>query len=458
MDEGFYLFVGGDMLHGAIPFVDVWDRKPLGLFIIYAFFHLFAPYQLWAYQLGALLSVCLTAIVVMKMARCVASATGALFAALLYVAWLDLAGGQGGQSPVFYNLLVGCAMLNIVRLIRAETLTQAEIIKRGSMAMLLFGLSLQIKYTTVFEGCFAGLFLGYILKRHRISWPDTGRDLTLFATIALLPTVVVGGTYWLCGYGSQWWFANIISIFYRTKEPPAILAHNFRNIALLIGPLLLNIVLQMFLCRNRTAVQRKCAFFFNAWSVCAVIGVFLIGEWFNHYAIPAFLPLSIASATLFTSSVGRVWLMVLLAAGTVAGQVMVLENQKRYGNARTFHNIMDVISKEKGCLFIYNGSAIFYDFLPPCRLTDHPFPGHFHSVVENRATGMDPATEIRKVLRQNPTYIMAYAPPAADENEAVRAILYDRIRQAYTEAYRERQGKGFLVLYRLDAPAGREQP
>ncbi|WNM09019.1 hypothetical protein RI056_02795 [Komagataeibacter nataicola] len=85
------------MLHGAIPFVDVWDRKPLGLFIIYAFFHLFAPYQLWAYQLGALLSVCLTAIVVMKMARCVASATGALFAALLYVAWLDLAGGQGGS-------------------------------------------------------------------------------------------------------------------------------------------------------------------------------------------------------------------------------------------------------------------------------------------------------------------------------------------------------------------------
>lgn len=451
VDEGFYLFVGGDMLHGAIPFVDVWDRKPLGLFILYAFFHLFGPYRLWAYQIGALVSVCLTAIVAMKMARCVASATGALMAALLYVAWLNLAGGEGGQSPVFYNLLVGGAMLNIVRLISTEKPMQAEIVKRGSMAMLLFGLSLQIKYTTVFEGCFAGIFLGHILRQNRLSWAATGRYLALFAAIALLPTVMVGGGYWLCGHGRQWWFANILSIFYRTKEPPAILAHNFMNIMLLTGPLLLNIALQMLLCRNRTAVQRRCAFFFNAWSACAVIGVFLIGEWFNHYAIPAFLPLSIASASLFTSPVGRVWLMALLAAGTVSGQAMVLENQKNNGNARTFHNVLDVIAKEKGCLFIYNGSAIFYDFLPPCKLTDHPFPGHFDSIVENRATGMDPATEIRNVLRQNPTYIMAYTPPRPDENEAVRAILYDRIRQAYTEAYRERQGNGFLVLYRLDA-------
>lgn len=450
VDEGFYLFVGGDMLHGAIPFVDVWDRKPLGLFILYAFFHLFGPYRLWAYQIGALASVCLTGIVAMKMARSVASATGALFAALLYVAWLDLAGGEGGQSPVFYNLLVGCAMLNIVRLISAEKLTQAEIIKRGSMAMLLFGLSLQIKYTTVFEGCFAGIFLGYILRQNRFSWPATGRYLALFATIALLPTVMVGGAYWLCGYGSQWWFANILSIFCRSKEPPAILAYNFMNIALLIGPLFLNIFLQVILCRNRSAVQRRCAFFFNAWSVCAVIGVFLIGEWYNHYAIPAFLPLSIASASLFASPVGRIWLVVLLGVGTVKGQAMVLENQKNNGNARTVHHVLDVISKQKGCLFIYNGSAVFYDFLPPCRLTDHPFPGHFDSIVENRATGMDPATEVRNVLRQNPTYIMAYTPPRMDENEAVRAIVYDRIRQAYTEAYRERQGNAFLVLYRLD--------
>jgi hypothetical protein len=28
-DEPFYLLVGDRMLHGAIPYVDIWDRKPI---------------------------------------------------------------------------------------------------------------------------------------------------------------------------------------------------------------------------------------------------------------------------------------------------------------------------------------------------------------------------------------------------------------------------------------------
>lgn len=31
-DEQFYLLVGDRMLHGAMPFVDIFDRKPVGLF------------------------------------------------------------------------------------------------------------------------------------------------------------------------------------------------------------------------------------------------------------------------------------------------------------------------------------------------------------------------------------------------------------------------------------------
>ena len=34
-DEQFYLLVGDRMIHGAIPFVDIFDRKPIGLFLIY---------------------------------------------------------------------------------------------------------------------------------------------------------------------------------------------------------------------------------------------------------------------------------------------------------------------------------------------------------------------------------------------------------------------------------------
>ena len=34
MDEQFYLFVGERMWQGGLPYVDIWDRKPVGLFLI----------------------------------------------------------------------------------------------------------------------------------------------------------------------------------------------------------------------------------------------------------------------------------------------------------------------------------------------------------------------------------------------------------------------------------------
>ncbi len=35
-DEQYYLLVGEHMLRGALPYVDLFDRKPIGLFLLYA--------------------------------------------------------------------------------------------------------------------------------------------------------------------------------------------------------------------------------------------------------------------------------------------------------------------------------------------------------------------------------------------------------------------------------------
>ena len=36
VDEEFYFVTAMRMWQGALPFVDVWDRKPVGLFLLYA--------------------------------------------------------------------------------------------------------------------------------------------------------------------------------------------------------------------------------------------------------------------------------------------------------------------------------------------------------------------------------------------------------------------------------------
>src|SRR3954463_7872291 len=52
-DEGFYLLVGDRMLHGALPYVDIWDRKPFGLFLLFAGMRMLGGDGVLAYKLVA---------------------------------------------------------------------------------------------------------------------------------------------------------------------------------------------------------------------------------------------------------------------------------------------------------------------------------------------------------------------------------------------------------------------
>jgi len=69
MDEQFYLLVGEGMRHGELPYVDYWDRKPLGLFLIYWVIRLLGGDGIIQYQLVATLFAAATAFVIRTIAR-----------------------------------------------------------------------------------------------------------------------------------------------------------------------------------------------------------------------------------------------------------------------------------------------------------------------------------------------------------------------------------------------------
>ena len=68
IDEQFYLLVGDRMLHGALPYVDIWDRKPIGLFLIYAAIRELGGSGILQYQLVATGFAIATALVVERLA------------------------------------------------------------------------------------------------------------------------------------------------------------------------------------------------------------------------------------------------------------------------------------------------------------------------------------------------------------------------------------------------------
>lgn len=96
-DEQFYLLVGDRMLHGALPFVDLFDRKPIGLFLIYAAAKLLGGDGFAQYKLVASCFVVLTGLGVFPLARPRAGRSGALAAASTYVLWLNFMEGEAGR-------------------------------------------------------------------------------------------------------------------------------------------------------------------------------------------------------------------------------------------------------------------------------------------------------------------------------------------------------------------------
>jgi len=68
VDENFYLWVGERLLRGELPYVDVWDRKPVGLFVLYAAIRLLGGDGIVQYQVVATLFAAATAWVVARIA------------------------------------------------------------------------------------------------------------------------------------------------------------------------------------------------------------------------------------------------------------------------------------------------------------------------------------------------------------------------------------------------------
>ncbi|HEY6916837.1 MAG TPA: hypothetical protein VI381_04280, partial [Allosphingosinicella sp.] len=153
IDEQFYLLVGDRMWGGDLPFVDHWDRKPFGLFLIYAATRLLGGEGIVQYQLVAAFFAAGTALLIALTAARFAPLAGAVMAGICYLLWLLLFGGEGGQSPVFYNLPVaGAGALALSAVTRPHFDRKAFL--QGCLATFLAGIALQIKYTVIFEGAF----------------------------------------------------------------------------------------------------------------------------------------------------------------------------------------------------------------------------------------------------------------------------------------------------------------
>ena len=453
VDEQYYLLVGDRMLHGDLPYVDIWDRKPIGLFLLFAAIRLLPGDGILAYQIVATLAAAATAWLAWRGARMLdAASAGALGAAAAYLLLLSLLGGRGGQAPVFYDLPVTAAVLLTLRLpALARQHAVAAIVGSGVAACLLAGIAIQMKYTAAIESAFVGCAHLWFLHRTRASLAGVASVAVGWTLAGLAPTLLAILYYQAQGPEAiaAFAFANFGSIALRAGYPAAQLAMRLLGIAAILSPLA---TCAWFAIRARprdgdAGSRWRLAI---GWLVAALGGFLAIGTFFDHYALPLIAPLAILAGATFARSrrataavlALALMLVLVLAAGAI-----------RRDDGAGARAVAHVVARNSGggCPYVFIGDTITYRLADTCLPTAYAFPNLLAYSTEQGATGIDEAAEVRRILAAGPPVIVTSDRRLSIWNvESLRAVKR-ALRRDYRPVFAtKRAGYRTLVYLRRD--------
>lgn len=461
IDEQFYLFVAERMREGAVPYVDIWDRKPIGLFLIYEALAALPFNPVIAYQMGSALSATLTALVISRLAREIASPTAASQAGAVYLLFMPIFNAGMGQAPVFYNLPVALAALVVVEAFKRQE--APGLVWRGCVAMLLLGLAIQIKYTVIFEGAAFGLML--LSRGFADVWTyrKLGAAAALWIGVALLPTVAALLWYVGIGQADAFVYANFVSVFERGSDGWKSYWRLTKEVAVMI-PFWLAIFRAPRKFDTSGGTHPASLRVIRLWAIAACIGFLIFGTWYDHYVSPLLVPLSVLAApALARVRDGERWYgRLLLGFGAIAGLAVMIYQYNQHGSTRQYEAMNAAIAQEMrgGCLFIYEGEMAFYRTTHSCLPTTRIFPNHLNTYVEAPAIGVDATAETARVLASRPTVIVMRGKkfnlylPNMDTRRMIKAALA----RDYERYAAVPLGNKEYWLYRLRKPATGRAP
>ena len=451
-DEQFYLLVGDRMwphagMAGAVPYVDIWDRKPVGLFVIFAAIRALGGEGFVQYKLVATLFAATTASLIAKSARGMAGAVpisraGALTSGALYLIWLNFTECEGGQADVFFAL----PMVLAGGLSWAAWRSGEHVTARGCTAMGLVGLALQIKYSVVIEGMFFGLTILAARHRQRRGAADMLRLALVLIACALAPTALVCAWYWHIGHFYEFVFANFLSQFGRNPLPAGLESNSYAEIAGILLPLAV-------LCGLAWRRAGRAIAFPLAWTFACLLGMVVLGNvGSSHYAAAVLVPATIACAAAFGDGKrSRRWAVGVTLLFFVVAQVVLWRVAALKGGTREAAQVAAAAVPGKGCIYVYDGYPGLYMLTHSCLPTRWAFPGHLNTFAEaaTGAIGVDPLAEEARVLASRPKAIIDDDPVYEGGNPANHALLEAAVRRDYYLAARvPTGGTRFRLVYR----------
>lgn len=414
-DEVFYHQVGLALHHGVLPYVDIWDRKPFGLFALFYLITAFSDAPL-AYELAATVFSAATAYVIAKISQAWTRPLGAVLSGICYLLWLGPLQGFGGQSPVFYNLLIASAALLVQR--AQPRLAAGDRPWRVTVAMLLGGCAITIKTAAFAEAGFFGLISLATLLRSPIGRARAVRTGLAWALVGLAPTLAIAAGYALAGHWPEYWHAMVRA---NLARPPAWHSASIRVTIMfvILAPLLIPAVLGLI------EQERRSRRFVVLWLCAALVGLLAVPNFYLHYALPLLVPICVAASTFFARPVIGIGTTVAIAILS-----MTIAPIFRFGNTahsrRAIAELTRTVREHRGSgpLFLYDAPPQLYQTTGQPFVTPLVFPTHLSFADERDVSHLSTLDETRRVLALRPgAVVMAVYPRNLPANVATRQLV-----------------------------------
>lgn len=403
VDDSFYFLVGLEMHHGALPYVDIWDRKPLGLFLIYYFITGLSR-SVVGYQIAAWLFAAGTAMTINLIARQWTTVQGGVLAGITYLLMLPLFEGWGGQSPVFYNLFVAAAVLLVLQ--DRLSLAAGRPTWRTFAAMGLCGIALTVKQPTLFEGAFLGLYAAFLLRPRTLV---RAAPVAIWIVLGILPTALIGLTYYGLGHWPEYWQAMVTANLTKGSLPlPGILL-NLLKMSLRLYPLIAMAAAGAALC------GRDARRFLLGWLGAAILGVAVIPNFYTHYALPLLVPLCVLSAFVLQRRDIGIFAAAMAACFSIA-IYFPFDFSETWRSRQSLERMAQAIRQHDtgGGLFVADGPVSLYMLSGMRPLSPLAFPPHLVDWIERDTGPVATDRAVDAILRRKPGVVAIAAIPSTN--------------------------------------------
>lgn len=444
LDEQFYLLAGDRLLAGELPYIDVWDRKPVGLFVLFAGIRLLPGDGVLAAQVVATVFAAATGWLVALIVQARQGWMAATLAGIFYVAAAGELWADTTQTPIFFNAPVAAAAWLTLRAIAARRVRAAGAI--GAMA--LCGLAIQIKTNAIFPGLYFAGWLLWTARAGRSPAALTGLAGAM-AVAGALPTLAAMASYAANGAFDAWWQANVVSVLAKGRPDDPAVIDTFWETTILFAPVAALALIGVWRWSARFTVIDPMLAFMLGWVVVGIVDFVAIGGYFPHYAMPLLLAAVPLVAAAFAIPRLGALLFALVMAWPIAHDLWlnprVTAKEAAFARAVTSALPDDVRTR---CLFIYEGPVIYYHLTQACRVTRYAFTAHLSSRRESRSLGVDAAAELDATMARAPGTVLTVAGSRwRDRNPAMERRLARHLARDYRLVA--------LLPYRLNPEDGR---